>query len=258
MNQKTRLSYLVVIVLSLAMSLASLVAVAKNDNGNNNKSNKTSQSQGKSKSVNLKNFEKPDKAKGETNAQLHKKKTDEVIQNLEEAASSEESTGNTGAGNQIKQVVQEQEQTQEQTIDAIERVEKRGKIKTFLVGTDYKNLGQLRSTLVHNRNQIRKLTQTINQVQNGGDTTLLQEQLATLMLERERIKAIITANESTFSLFGWVSRFLANYEQTPINEQEETQLTNEVEDAIDNASTENQETDDTTTPVTAPGTIPAQ
>jgi len=242
--KKTKLTYLFVIVLSVMFGCVSLVAVAKSDNAN--KSDKTEKSvkvQEKSKTVNLKNFEKADQAKGTTNAKIHEEKTGKVVEALEQVATQEESAGNTQISNQIEAVVAVQQQTQTETVAAIEEVEKRGKVKTFLVGTDYKNLGQLRSDLVHNRNQIRQLTQTMAQVQNSGDATLLQEQLATLMQERERIKTVITTNESSFSLFGWVSRFLNNYEQTPINETEEAELTDEVEEAIDEAATP-----DTTTP----------
>lgn len=251
MNQKTKLSYLFVIVLSLVFGFASLAAVAKNDNAK-----AQLQGKNKAKTVNLKNFEKADKTKGVTNAQLHREKSEEMTRTLKEVANEEKTTGNTKASNQIQQVVVEQEQNQEQTADAIEQVETRGKVKTFLVGTDYKNLGQLRSSLVHNRNEIRKLTQALNQVQTNEDKAIIQAQLLTLTQERERIKTVITINESSFSLFGWVSRFLTNYEQPPINEQEETQLTNEVEGAIDNATTE---TTDTTAPI-IPTTeiIPAQ
>lgn len=243
MNKKTKLSYLIVIVFALALSLTSLVAVAKNESAKNDNSNKTSQSQvkGKDKTVNLKSFEKPDKTKGQTNAQVHEEKIEKVNEKLGEVSDQEESQGNTEISDQIDQVVTEQEQSQGETVAAIEEVESRGKIKTFLVGTDYKNLGQLRSSLVQNRNQIRKLTRTMSQVQNEGDQTLLQEQLETLMQERERIKEVITTNQDSFSLFGWVTRFLTNYEETPINQQEEEDLTEEVEEAIDDAN-ENQET----------------
>ncbi|HPN54983.1 MAG TPA: hypothetical protein PLB52_03585 [Candidatus Moranbacteria bacterium] len=247
--KKTKL--LLVLVLALALGLGTSIAFAKSDNANkSNKTEKSAKSQEKSKTVNLKNFEKPDTSKGQTNAQVHKVKTQAVVENLEQVAVQEESAGNTQVSNQIETVAAVQEQIQPETVAAIEEIESRGKIKTFLVGNDYKNLGQLRSDLVHNRNQIRQLTQTMAQVQNGGDTTLIQEQLATLMQERERIKGIITTNESSFSLFGWVSRFLFNYEQTPINEEEETQLTEEVKDAIDEAATVEEVAPTTETPAT--------
>lgn len=245
MNQKTKLSYLSVIVLSLVFGAVSLVAVAKNDNAK-------AQSQGKSKTVNTKNFEKADKTKGTTNSQLHKVKSEEVTKILKEEATKQKTAGKTEVGNQIQQVATEQEQTQAETVDAIAEVESRGKVKTFLIGTDYKNLGQLRSSLVHNRNEIRKLTKSLTQVQAPEEKALIEAQLLTLTQERERIKTVITTNESSFSLLGWVSRFLNNYEQTPINETEETQLTTEVEDAIETA-----DATAPTTPVTTPVT-PAQ
>lgn len=258
MNKKTKVAYIFAIVLALAVSFASLAAIAKNDGSNKGgNSKKSSQSKEKSKKTDLKNYQKPDKSKGETNAQIHKEKRVEVVENLEEVANKEETVGNIEVSNQIQEVAKEQEQAQEQTAEAIEQVETRGKVKTFLVGTDYKNLGQLRSELVHNRNQIRKLTQTMNQVQNSGDATLLQQQLETLMQERERIKTFITDNENSFSLFGWVSRFLNDYDLNQINEQEENELTEEVEETIENveANTSNTDTDDTTTPSVEPAVV---
>lgn len=243
MNQKTKSAYLSVIVLSLVFGLVSLVAVAKSDNAKG-------QSQGKSKTVNLKNFEKADKTKGTTNSQLHKEKSEEVTKTLKEEATKQKTDGKTEVSNQIQQVATEQEQTQTETVDAIAEVESRGKIKTFLIGTDYKNLGQLRSSLVHNRNEIRKLTQSLALVQTPEEKALIEAQLLTLTQERERIKTVITTNESSFSLFGWVARFLTNYEQTPINGQDETQLTTEVETAIETADATVPATTTETTPVT--------
>jgi hypothetical protein len=235
-----------------------LGASAKNGNSNNDKSSKSSEAgaKNKSKTLNLKNFEKPDKTKGETHAQLHKEKTEKVVKNLEQVANQEESVGNTEVSEEIEKVVLQEEQVQDDTVEAIEEVENDGKAKKFFLGPDYKNLGQLRSSLVHNRNQIRKLTQTMSQVQSPEDAALLQEQLADLMGERARIRTVIDENESSFSLFGWVSRFINSYEETPINEEEENDLVEEVEDAIDNAPTEPEEPVVPTEPV-VPGDQPA-
>lgn len=239
MNKKTRVLYLMVIVMVLALGFASFSAIAKNEGNKNEKSNKNSQSQEKTKNnenqnANLKNFEKPNNEKGESNSKINKEKSEEVVKNLKEVADEEKNKGNKEVGEQIEQVIQEQEQTQEQTSDSIEEVETRGKVKTFLIGTDYKNLGQLRSELVHNRNQIRQLTQSLTQVQTEESKAMIEAQLQIMMQERERIKSVITANEDNFSLFGWVTRFLTNYEETPINEQEEDDLAEEVNEAIKN------------------------
>lgn len=247
--QKTKWVYFSVILLALALGLASFVALAKNDNAKNDKGNKSSQSE-KNKTVNLKNYKKPNEAKGETHAQLHKIKTDEVIKNLEIVADSEEAVGNNQVSDEIDEVAAEEDSNQEGTTEAIEELESRNKFKTFLVGTDYKNLGQLRSSLVHNRNEIRKLTRTLNQLQAGESGELTQKQLEILMEERQRIKELILKNEDSFSLLGWVSRFLSGYEETPISEEEEGQITQEVEEALE--STEEAENGGVVTEVPVP------
>lgn len=251
------------VALVLVLGLMSLAAIAKNDNAksNSSKNNKTENTQ----KANFKNFEKADRKTGKTNAQVHREKSQAVIRNLNQVMQQEQSIGNLESGAEIQSVVREQMQNQEQTAQAIEDVEKRGRIKTFLVGTDYKNLGQLRSSLVHNRNEIRKLTRTITQVQaTGGDAAALQLQLATLMQERERIKEVIVAHETEFSLLGWVVRFLTGYEKTPINDTEEEQLTEEVADAIGETPTDGTVVPDDSTipgntaPVTPGSTVPVQ
>ena len=214
------------------IALFALVAVcvpaayAKNDNAKSNAGTS------KEKNVKLKNFEK---VAGKTNAQVHKEQTGAVVKNLKKVAAEEKMIGNVETSKQIEQIASSQEQAQEENAKAIEKIEKKSKVRTFLFGTDYKNLGQLRSNLVHNRNEIRKLTRTMGMVSDEAEKATLQEQLTTLMQERERIKTVISTNENKFSLLGWVARFLTNYKQTPINEEEEEQLEDEIENVIDNS-----------------------
>ncbi|MFA6183805.1 MAG: hypothetical protein WC682_01745 [Parcubacteria group bacterium] len=255
MKQKTIPAYLFVISFFLLAGFASMVAIAKNDNagGNNNKNEKLEKSDKITENsaqlnkvgnevANVKVYQKADEAKGETNAKIHKEKTTEVIANLEQIQTQTENLGTEDslkievknkAKKQISEVVSEQKISQETIANAISGVEEEGSTKKFFFGPDYKNLGQLRSELVQNRNQIRKLTQSIGALtQSGEDVTMLQAQLATLTQERERIKNIVVDNQETFSLLGWFSRYINNYEETPINEAEENDLIEEVEEAV--------------------------
>lgn len=274
MSKKIRMSYIAVVALALVFGFASFVAIAKNDN---DKSNSGDSSKSKSeKSKELKNYEKPTAEK--TNASIYKKNTDEISAELLEVAEMEKNKGqqnkienanwnkvnnpNTGEQNQIaeqtrlgvateiEEVAAETEEAQGETVEAIEEVENQNGFKKFFVGTDYKNLGQLRSSLVQNRNQIRKLTKLSAGMTDEAAKMALTEQMADLMKERERIKTIISDNEEGFSLFGWVFRFMNGYQNgTAVVEQEETQLISEVETAIASA--------DETAPVIPVETVPA-
>ena len=129
-------------------------------------------------------------------------------------------------------LAEDQEAIQDEVIGAVEKIEKQNKAKVFLLGTDYKNLGQLRSTMVQNRNQIRQLIQLMDQVEDGENKLALQEQLSTMMEERTGIVALIEENESSFSLFGWAFRLMNGYSNDSVDEAEEAELEEEVEEAL--------------------------
>lgn len=257
MNQKIKPSFLLVIALTLVLGLASLAAIAKNND------NKSSKSQGKSSTnSDLKNYEKSNS--GKDNAAIHREKTGEISSDLNALAETEKNKGqekkientnrnqigNPDIGTQTQEgqeevtqglelVAEEVTENGTETAEAIEEVESQNKFKKMLVGTDYKNLGQLRSSLVHNRNQIRKLTGLSESAIDEETKTAIGEQLTFLMQERERIKAVITANESGFSLLGWVFRYMNGYPKDSIDEGEESTLEEEVSDVIEDEAEEN-------------------
>lgn len=121
------------------------------------------------------------------------------------------------------------EEIEGETTKAIENAEKQNKFKKLLIGTDYKNLGQLRSSLVQNRNQIRKLVTLSEGTIDEEMAELAKEQLVVLTQERERIKAVISENETGFSFLGWAFRLINGYPKESINEDTEQELKEEVE-----------------------------
>jgi len=133
------------------------------------------------------------------NGEEHRSKVANFVQSLLNVAEKEKG----GIGEQVRVVAQEQAQVQERVADQIEAIGKRNKIKTFLIGTDYKNIGALRSEMVKLRNRITQLNQIMEQAKNEGDKTELKNQIQTMEQEAANIEAFIKANESKFSLFGW-------------------------------------------------------
>jgi hypothetical protein len=114
-----------------------------------------------------------------------------------------------GIGQEIKVIAQKQNDTKERTSDLINAVENRNKIKTFFIGTSYKNLGELRSQMVQARNQIDQLKRLADKAENDQDKTELQSQILALEQEQTNINNFITQNESKFSLFGWAVKLFS-------------------------------------------------
>lgn len=136
--------------------------------------------------------------KGQVTAESHRSTVATAVQNLLAVADRE-----GGIGQQVKVIAQQQNDAKDKTANEITAVESRSSIKTFFFGSDYKNLGALRSQMVQTRNQIDQLKRLADKADNEQDKTDLQTQIQTLEQEQTNINNFITTNESKFSLFGW-------------------------------------------------------
>lgn len=137
---------------------------------------------------------------GQINAAEHRSTVANFVQTLLVKASS--TTG--GIGEEVRVIAQQQNDSESTTTRAIEKIQSRNKIKAFLIGSDYKNLGALRSEMVQTRNRLEQLNRLMENVQNEGEKTELQNQIQTLDQEQARIESFIKAQEGKFSLFGWL------------------------------------------------------
>ncbi len=213
-----------VLLLGMALFVASDISApavlgVKAKSENSGKSNKSEVNSDESNKI------KESKDKGSSGSSTnvsksieHKKIITEVVKNLDEVAREEELQGNSETSELVSDVAENTEEIVDETTDAIEAIETRPAWKVALLGPDYKNLGQLRSSISHNTNEIRKLNKTLVTT-TPENREVVEEQLETLNAERERIRNMINQNESKFSLFGWLFRFMEGYTQTPIDDE---------------------------------------
>jgi len=138
------------------------------------------------------------KQQGQINAEQHRSAVASFVQSLLDVADREE-----GIGQQVRVIAQQQNQSASTTIQATEKVQTRSEIKTFFFGSDYKNLGILRSEIAQTKNRLEQLNRIMENVQNEGDKTELQNQVQVLEQEQVKIESFIKAEEGKFSLFGW-------------------------------------------------------
>lgn len=129
----------------------------------------------------------------------HRSAVATFVQSLLDAANKD----NSGIGEEVKAVAKAQNDTKEQESEAIDKINARSKVKTFFLGTDYKNTGMLRSQTVKTQNQIDQLNALLAKTTSADTKIALQAQISALTLEQQKINDFIKANESKFSLFGW-------------------------------------------------------
>ncbi|EKD46875.1 MAG: hypothetical protein ACD_67C00031G0001 [uncultured bacterium] len=108
-----------------------------------------------------------------------------------------------GIRQEVRVIAEQQNETKDRASDLINAVESRSKVKTFFIGTSYKNLGELRSQMVQTKNQIDQLKRLADKAENEQSKAELQAQIQVLEQQEAGINTFIAQNESKFSLFGW-------------------------------------------------------
>lgn len=108
-----------------------------------------------------------------------------------------------GIGEQVRVIAQEQASSTEKTVNAIEKVEERSWIKTFLIGSDYKNLGEIRSEIVTTENRLERLSREMEKMASSTEKTAVTAEIQSLKDEQGKLEAFVKTNESKFSIFGW-------------------------------------------------------
>ncbi len=106
----------------------------------------------------------------------------------------------------LSEIALEQRVTKDEIKQSIGEIKDRSGWRVFLIGPDFKNLGDLRSTIVTIDNHIQKLNSmkasTTPQVKAE-----IEVEISALQVEKTRIEAIMQDESSRFSLFGWFTKW---------------------------------------------------
>ncbi|MFH1656789.1 MAG: hypothetical protein ABH956_03390 [Candidatus Nealsonbacteria bacterium] len=111
---------------------------------------------------------------------------------------------NSGIGQQVKIIAQNQIQNQEKLEESLQKVQSRGGFAKFFVGPNYGEIKNAKKILEQNREQINQLNQVKNQLNNQSDQQQLTEQIQTLEQANLEIENSLGTEQKGFSLFGWM------------------------------------------------------
>ncbi len=136
---------------------------------------------------------------GENEAENHRSAVSSFVKNLLETADKNKN----GVGEEVRAVAQEQKDADVEVSKEIDEVQNRSALKTFLIGTDYKNIGMIRSEMVKTQNRIDKLNRLLETMPTSTDKVSTTEQLQNLTQAQTKLEDFLKTNESKFSLFGW-------------------------------------------------------
>lgn len=123
----------------------------------------------------------------------------------------QEETNNPEVGEQVQEMTEEQERIQERVVESLDTVDERPAFVKFLIGPDYKNLGQLRKEVVQTRNNIRQL-EKLGEKATGDTKVAIDEAIDELESTALNLQASIGEKLEGFSLFGWLFRWLGDFD----------------------------------------------
>jgi hypothetical protein len=111
-----------------------------------------------------------------------------------------------GIGAEVRAVAESQNESASTTAEAIAKVESRSKIWTVLFGTDWKNIGMLRSQIAKTDSDAARLERALSQTPDSSVKADLAAQLTALKTEQAKVTAFVESHEKAFSLFGWFTK----------------------------------------------------
>ncbi len=115
-----------------------------------------------------------------------------------------------GIGAEVRSVAHDEEGSATTTESAMEKVDAKGGVATYFFGSDYKNLGVIRSELETTTKDMARLQALLASTTNATNKATLTAQIQALQTEKTKVDAYVTAHEDTFSLFGWFVKFFSN------------------------------------------------
>jgi DNA-binding Lrp family transcriptional regulator len=108
-----------------------------------------------------------------------------------------------GIGAEVRVIAREQENSSTSTVEAIAKVEERGGFKRFLIGSDYRNLGAIRSEVARTGERLERLSALASSTTNVQVRADLTAQIELLEEDRTRVSTFVEDHEDRFSVFGW-------------------------------------------------------
>jgi hypothetical protein len=111
-----------------------------------------------------------------------------------------------GIGAEVRAIAQAQNDSASTTEEAVVKTEARSGVKAFLVGTDYKNLGVIRSELAKTDKRIARLQEIANDTFNLNDRATLNAEIEALTNSQAKLRKFVADNEVKFSVFGWFTK----------------------------------------------------
>lgn len=134
----------------------------------------------------------------EISSEEHRSEVAQFVKTLLDVADRHE-----GIGEKVRLVAREQASSTDKVVEAMNTVRTRSNFKTFLIGTDYKNIGKIRSEIAQTKNRLSELNKELEKISTSTDKTSIENEIASLKVDQTKLEEFVKKFEGKFSLLGW-------------------------------------------------------
>lgn len=135
---------------------------------------------------------------GEREREEHRSEVAKQVQELLDVADRDE-----GIGEEVRDIAHEVASSSDRAEVEKQDVEDRPDWLTFIIGSDYGNLGRMRSEIATTQNSIDRLTKARDRATDASGKATLDAQIQALSASASSTEAYVKAHENVFSIFGW-------------------------------------------------------
>lgn len=129
----------------------------------------------------------------------------EISKSVEELLSVADIEGGS-IGKKVRDVAKSQHDSSEETTSLIEDAQSRTGISKFLLGPSYDQLDGIQERIAKNQDDIVKLGEAAQEIDDSDLKSVIEEQVAVLQQENEKLQSFIAGEQKEPGVFGWIFR----------------------------------------------------
>lgn len=116
-----------------------------------------------------------------------------------------ETTGaKSGIGTEVKKIAQSQTKLQDEIVSDVAKLNSRGTVAKFFIGSDKKLIKSMEQKMEQNRLMIKQLEELKLQTKNSGDLQQLQETIDLMTYQNTSLQNKIDKESKSNGMFGWL------------------------------------------------------
>ncbi len=143
--------------------------------------------------------------KTQESEQLNQAVNESLIKVSDQVKELIETTGAKGGiGQEVKKIAQSQSKLQDEIVSDVAKLNSRGTVAKFFVGSDKKTIKSMEQKMEQNRQMIQQLEELKLQTKNSGDLQQLQETIDLMTYQNTSLQNKIDKESKSNGMFGWL------------------------------------------------------